>query len=310
MNYIPKYEIEKVLESLIENNQEDIKIELDGDLIEYNVILKYIEKLPLDVRDQLHYSATKYKNKISNADDVDNKIIKLLDYVLLEIPRANKFDVLQQQINRSEVFLRDMRNSQRESNERMQSHEQKIEKMQSDFISILSIFSAVIIAFFGGISVLGSVFSNIDKVSKYKLIFMTAIIGFIMFNLIYMLLHSISKITKNRIGVDIEADYCWGCRENYFIKCLATKYPIVFIYNSATIIICIFTFLAYICDKYNFITFIIESVNIIPDKMSFIPVVGCALLAILLFILYLLNKKFSPLKKISCHGNRRTHGCG
>ena len=166
------------------------------------------------------------------------------------------------------------------------------------------------IAFFGGISVLGSVFSNIDKVSKYKLIFMTAIIGFIMFNLIYMLLHSISKITKNRIGVDIEADYCWGCRENYFIKCLATKYPIVFIYNSATIIICIFTFLAYICDKYNFITFIIESVNIIPDKMSFIPVVGCALLAILLFILYLLNKKFSPLKKISCHGNRRTHGCG
>lgn len=308
MSYIPKFEIEKFLNDLKFLEKKDIsEVNLNGDFIEYNIILKYIENLPLDAREDFHYNVKMYKNKNKNLDD---KVIKILDYILLEIPRVNNFNTLHEQICRTEEFLRELRNVQRNGNQRMQEHETKIEKMQSDFISILSIFSAVIIAFFGGMSVLGSVFSNIDKVSKYKLIFMTAIIGFIMFNLIYMLLHSISKITKNKIGVDIEADYCWGCRENYFIKCLATKYPIVFIYNSATIIICIFTFLGYICDKYNFITYIIESINIIPNKMSFIPIVGFTLLAILLFILFLLNKKFSPLKKISCHRNRTNHGCG
>lgn len=309
MNYISRYKIEKVLDELMTKDIATVKFEPDGEFIEYSIILNYIENLRLDGREKLHYNVNLYKNQNIN---MDYKLVKILDYVLLEIPRANKFDILQQQINRSDVFSRDMRNSQRESNERMASHEQKIEKMQSDFISILSIFSAVIIAFFGGMSVLGSVFSNIDKVSKYRLIFMTAIIGFIMFNLIYMLLHSISKITKNKISVNIIGDYCWECKENYFIKCLATKYPIVFIYNLAIIFICTCTFIAYICDKYNLITYIIERFNLTSNqyKINFIPIVGFSLLLVLVIVFYILNKKFKPLKKISCNNNRKTYGCG
>ncbi len=308
MNYISRYKIEKVLDDLMTKDITTVKFEPDGELIEYNIILNYIESLRLDGREKLHYNVNLYKNQNI---DIDYKLVKILDYVLLEIPRANKFDILQQQINRSDVFSRDMRNSQRESNERMYSHEQKIEKMQGDFISILSIFSAVIIAFFGGMSVLGSVFSSINQVSKYRLIFMTALVGFIMFNLIYMLLHSISKITKNRISVDIAIDKCWGCRENYFIKCLATKYPIVFIYNIATIIVWACTFIAYICDKYNLITYIIEQVNIIPEqyKINFIPIVGLGVIGMVLIGMYFFYKRVNPLKKLSCN-NKETKGCG
>lgn len=307
-SYISKYKIEKVLDDLMTKDITSVEFEPDGEFIEYSIILNYIEKLRLDGREKLHYNVNLYKNQ---ACDINHKLVKILDYVLLEIPRANKFDILQEQINRSDILSRNIRNAQRESSERMASHEQKIEKMQGDFISILSIFSAVIIAFFGGMSVLGSVFASIDKVSKYRIIFMSALIGFIMFNLIYMLLHSISKITKNRISVDIEIDRCWGCKENYFIKCVATKYPIVFIYNIATVAICASTFIAYICDKYNLITYIIERFNIASEqyKINFIPIVGFGFLGVLLVIIYIFNKKFKPLKKLSCN-NKETKACG
>ncbi|MDZ4992654.1 hypothetical protein GNF80_06645 [Clostridium perfringens] len=307
-SYISKYKIEKVLDDLMTKDITTVEFEPDGEFIEYSIILNYIEKLRLDGREKLHYNVNLYKNQ---AGDINHKLVKILDYVLLEIPRANKFDILQEQINRSDILSRNIRAAQRESSERMASHEQKIEKMQGDFISILSIFSAVIIAFFGGMSVLGSVFASIDKVSKYRIIFMTALVGFIMFNLIYMLLHSISKITKNRISVDIESDRCWGCEENYFIKCLATKYPIVFIYNIATVAICACTFIAYICDKYNLITYIIERFNIASEqyKINFIPIVGFIFLGVLLIIIYIFNKKVKPLNKLSCN-NKETKVCG
>lgn len=307
-SYISKYKIEKVLDDLMTKDITTVEFEPDGEFIEYSIILNYIEKLRLDGREKLHYNVNLYKNQDC---DINHKLVKILDYVLLEIPRANKFDILQEQINRSDILSRNIRNAQRSSSEKMSSHEQKIEKMQGDFISILSIFSAVIIAFFGGMSVLDSIFSSIDKISKYRLIFMTAFIGFIMFNLIYMLLHSISKITKNRISVDIESGRCFGCRENYFIKCLATKYPIVFIYNIATVVICICTFIAYICDKYNLITYVIELLNIIPEeyKVNFIPIVGLSFICIALIGIYFFNKRVKPLKKLSCN-NRETKSYG
>lgn len=307
-SYISKYKIEKVLDDLMTKDITTVEFEPDGEFIEYSIILNYIEKLRLDGREKLHYNVNLYKNQ---ACDIDHKLVKILDYVLLEIPRANKFDILQQQINRSDILSRNIRTAQRESSERMTSHEQKIEKMQGDFIGILSIFSAVIIAFFGVMSVLGSVFASIDKVSKYRVIFMTALVGFIMFNLIYMLLHCISKITKNRISVDIEIDRCWGCKENYFIKCLATKYPIVFIYNIATVVVCICTFIAYICDKYNLITYVIEKLSIIPEeyKVNYIPIVGLSFICIALIGIYFFNKKFKPLKRLSCN-NKETKACG
>lgn len=61
-------------------------------------------------------------------------------------------------------------------------------------ISILSIFSAVVLAFMGGISFSGSVLENFASVSMFRLIVTIVLLGFIVFNTIGILLRFVLRI--------------------------------------------------------------------------------------------------------------------
>lgn len=67
--------------------------------------------------------------------------------------------------------------------------------MQS--ISILGIFSGVVVTFFGGLKITTSVFSNLSSnIGKFRIVFMTSLVGMILFNTVNLLLSFLNKISN------------------------------------------------------------------------------------------------------------------
>ena len=68
--------------------------------------------------------------------------------------------------------------------------------VEREYITILSIFSAVILAFVGGLTYSTSVLSNINQIEIYRLILVCDVIGFFVFNIIYMLIALLCKLNR------------------------------------------------------------------------------------------------------------------
>lgn len=74
--------------------------------------------------------------------------------------------------------------------------DEKAERMQREYITILGIFSSIVVAFVAGMTFSGSVLNNIDKASIYRIILIISAISLMLFNLVNLLLSFISDINE------------------------------------------------------------------------------------------------------------------
>lgn len=72
-------------------------------------------------------------------------------------------------------------------------------RMQNEYITILGIFAAIVLAFTGGMTFSSSVLENIHKSSIYRIVFITLIIGCILFNLVWLLIDFMRNVNEKRI---------------------------------------------------------------------------------------------------------------
>ena len=173
-----------------------------------------IYKLPVDI---LKHNFDLIFNILDKQDDNDplfNFIFKLYDYICLDIYKndcnTKHIDALNAAKSQLEKSFNDtdMRNkldtaakNLKDSNSNMVLTKQALEqaqktaeKLQTQMVSILGIFSAITISIFSSLCLFSSVFNNLDKISKYKLLFFTCLIGFVIFNIIALLLTYISTL--------------------------------------------------------------------------------------------------------------------
>lgn len=203
-------------------------------------------------------------------------IFKLKDYIELEITREyhiknvvfNEKSVretfnssIDELLQKEREFKLSMETEINKMDKSFQEQRSEIDRLNGNLISVLGIFGAIIVAFFGGLNLLGSVLSNIDSVSIYRLSFMAVIVITGLFNIIFLLLHSVGKLTGKKI---------WStCKENIAckngntnsnciymdnkIECLYMKYPLLIIFNVASIYTILTICIMKMFDKYNFI---------------------------------------------------------
>lgn len=80
--------------------------------------------------------------------------------------------------------------------------DEKLESNKISSITTLTIFSAVILAFSGGITFESGIFKGMAESSPYRLVFTTALTGFILFNTIFALLYLVGKLAGKRISTN------------------------------------------------------------------------------------------------------------
>lgn len=248
--------------------------------VKYGYISKYIKDMNPDKRDLLYKNAD-FCIKVTESNECNDILMQVINHIILEVPRANDFDQMGEQTKRYSQQIRDFRQIQRDFNSKIEfsktefnnikvefnRFENRIGNIQNEFIGILSIFSAIIIAFFGGTQVLGQVISNIKSSNFYTLTMITIVIGMILFNIIYMLLYTVSKIISKNIGINISK--CKNCSNDNRFRCLISKYPIVFWYNSVSILGIIITFIVYNLDRYLALEFLITNLTWLISHKKF-----------------------------------------
>ncbi len=320
MQFISNDKIDSVFKTLLNKdfNVDNIStinnMKFNGDKIKYGYVSKFIKDIDPDKRDIL-LTNTELCIKLSDMLEFNDTFMQILNHIILEVPRATELDFVKEQTQRYSQQNRDFRKMQREFSvkiedfgnefekikEEFNRFENRIGNIQNEFIGILSIFSAIIIAFFGGIQVLGQVISSIKDANFYLLVMVTIIIGLVLFNIIYMLLYTVSKIITKNIGINIYK--CESCYNANKLKCLINKYPIVFWYNSISMILFIFIFSIFNLDKYLVLKYIFNSFIWMMTNKKYINLIIIFTLLILLvfifnkFIFTNIKDKFS---KISC----------
>lgn len=139
------------------------------------------------------------------------KIVKFFDHLLLELSRldvwleyerdtANQQKRFDSQTEKIKQFQNQMDNIINDTKTKISDIQDKTNNIKTDFVTILSIFAAIIIGFAGVLGFGGNIMANLNNVVIYKAIVMMLISGLVLFNGIFVMLHIVAKLTGHSIA--------------------------------------------------------------------------------------------------------------
>lgn len=162
------------------------------------------------------YQAVNYDG--SKLIDISKSIIKLYDHTNLEVARINYTKQLNNVTKSDLASTKELLQKQKEEFDNAKSETETIrntlgeetdkankriedsqKQMQNEYVTILGIFAAIVLAFTGGMTFSSSVLNNISKASVYRLSLISFIIGMIFFDLIWVLIDFIRDINGKSI---------------------------------------------------------------------------------------------------------------
>ncbi len=225
-----------------------------------NLISKYIEN--------------KYiQNGLGDHTRLYHPIFKLYDHINLEYVRIleqrkqeAQISKLQKSLEDSNRLLEGTKKSLKDANESLNLATEKATGLQTDILAILSIFSAVVLAFMGSMTFLSGAMDSLKDVRIYKFLLACCICGIVIFNTIFVLLYIVSKIIGKSIYVRCESENCTcnnGKPKCHAINRVRKRLPYVFYFN---VLMISFIILASLLQYTNFRDFIIRA----PEQSSFV----------------------------------------
>ena len=142
-----------------------------------------------------------YLNNNEYPPDIVKKVAKLADHIQLEAVRLGRIENIKyigQQIKNESIMEQE---KLKENVKKSEELEEELKNVNTQLVSVLGIFTGIVLSIFGGISFFSSVFNNIDNVGKYRLIFIASLTGFILFNLISFMFAALSYLTGKSLSL-------------------------------------------------------------------------------------------------------------
>lgn len=176
-----KYDPQKTVENISAYITSTNKL----DRILYSEISNYVYSLEMPERgifatnlEKLLLYSLDDNNGVS--EDCKKMIVKIYDHFQLALHQIE---------NVNNIFA----DSIEEAKENLQKQIKGVEK---EYISILGIFAAIVLAFVGGITFSTSVLQNISAVSVFRLLLVVDFLAFVLINVIYILVKFIFTINE------------------------------------------------------------------------------------------------------------------
>lgn len=134
----------------------------------------------------------------------------------------------------------------------------KAENNMTQVVSVLSIFSAIVIAFQGGTSLLGNAITSLQNVWVYKSVLVSTLCGLILFNLVFLMMYIVGKLINRSVLAHCdggctdqgEGQMHADCKGRCTQKCssfrrLRKRLPYVYWVNLVGLIICVLDVIAW-----------------------------------------------------------------
>ena len=169
------------------------------------------------------------------AEELILNIEKIYDHVALEEERIKSNSISVR--NSNEQIERNVINT---FNSITDSFQEKVDEisnsLNANIITVVGLFSAIIFVFFGGITTLSSFVDGVFEINKKEELLCPLlallVVGFIIFNTIFLLLYTIAKIVNKNIGSVISSslnEYYWYEEKNdscYLVRSSGKENPV------------------------------------------------------------------------------------
>ena len=274
------FKIQQIMSDTLENNtvSDTEKLEILGENL--NVLGNRIDELAAQNSDDANY-----KNTVSGYR-------KFSDHIRLEIGRFNfiksrfmELDATKysekvtdgyspvdpKRIQELDKAINAIRPTVAQAKKQLDSLDEKLESNKVSSITTLTIFSAVVLAFSGGITFESGILDGMVAASRYRLVFTIALSGFILFNTIFALLYLVGKMAGKRISArckylvtDDNYNQCQSCGGGYCTKECAEvsvicrvfhKYSYVLVVDIILLYVLYTDFFLWYCEGVLFPTF-------------------------------------------------------
>lgn len=123
-------------------------------------------------------------------DELYGRILKLIDHINLEYRRLSRDVSHASRLEEEEDRIESLEDS-------LNRTMHKIKSSQVEMVSILAIFAAIVIAFSGGLSIIGSTISGVASADISKTICIASLCGLVLFNTLALLLVTIYGIINS-----------------------------------------------------------------------------------------------------------------
>lgn len=150
---------------------------------------------------------------ILKREEIILKLEKLYDHIALEEERL-KNNASNMQRSNEQIRIDVIDNFNSITNDFQRKVDEVSGSLNANIITVVGLFSAIIFVFFGGVTGMSEVVKGICKLSKKEDLIIPLIcvnaLGFAIFNIVFLLLYSISKIVDKNIGSTIDyGKYVW-----------------------------------------------------------------------------------------------------
>lgn len=246
---------------------------------EYSEITKVLFSInDSEGRDYLSGKIKDIGNLIEN-EDIKKRVLKLWDHINLENIRLAELKKISEDTNKAFTEVNEVKEKYSKLEKQyseLEKHwnnidiqanavDKKLKKMDKDIdnstsksITILGIFSGIVMAFTGGLSFIASSLQNMNQVSIYRLILVITLISTAIFNIIFMLMYMIGRFTESYIGGKCNCDSrVEGCNDKK-LRCVAIRYPLVVWFNIICLLSISTTSILYLVDRFNIITKVLK----------------------------------------------------
>lgn len=151
-----------------------------------------------------------WQNYVAIKHDISSYIKKLYDHISLDIARINYVNAqyhniisdsediteIKEQTEDLKAFFEDIQKTQEQYAKKQKETDKRMERQQREYVAILGIFAAVVVAFVGGLVFSTSVFEGLGSANVYKLVIVAAVVGLVLMNILFALFRYISSIVK------------------------------------------------------------------------------------------------------------------
>ena len=192
-----------------------------------------------------------------------------------------------------------------QAQKQLDSLDEKLESNKISSITTLTIFSAVILAFSGGITFESGIFQGMVASTSYRLVFTIALSGFILFNTIFALLYLVGKMAGKRIStkckymVNADDNYnqCQSCGDGYCTKECAEVSIACRIFHKYSYVLAIDAVLLYVLYTDFFLWY---SKGVLLSPAFYLPQIFLILIIIAFCCVHCVRKD-RRLKRIKMH---------
>lgn len=185
-------------------------------------------------------------------------LTKLSDHINLEIARYSYSSIHEQRVLDLEKRNKNLQTELADATEKLGEAQKSMSSVQTELIAVLSIFAAIVLTFSGSMSLLGNALTGMENAPFFKSVFFVLLCGFIITNVIFLMMYLVGKITGRNIYAKCKSKDC-TCGEGGVPKCcgltrVRKRLPYVFWINFLVILMMVIDVAVWYFDKlYNII---------------------------------------------------------